>query len=130
MTIIDFDKRIKKLREQKGLSQKELADRLYVTRAAVNAWEMGNAMPSIDKLIDLSRFFHVSTDYLLGIDHKISIDITNLDDPGKELIQRMLYYMDVLKPELTDKPSTSESNINKSKHDSLGSYKNKSHDKK
>ncbi|MCR5542745.1 MAG: helix-turn-helix domain-containing protein [Eubacterium sp.] len=99
MTVIGFDKRIKDLRESRKISQQELADRLFVTRSAVNAWEMGNSMPSIDNLIVLARFFHVSTDYLLGLQNEETIDVTQLGTNEKELIQRMLYYMDYLKPE-------------------------------
>ena len=99
MTVIGFDKRIKDLRESRKISQQELAARLFVTRSAVNAWEMGNSMPSIDNLIVLARFFHVSTDYLLGLQNEETIDVTQLGANEKELIQRMLYYMDYLKPE-------------------------------
>ena len=60
--------RIKLLREQMGLTQSGLAKRLSLTRASVNAWEMGISVPSTPLLIQLSKIFHVTTDYLLGLD--------------------------------------------------------------
>ena len=50
-----YDK-IKLLREQKGLTQAELARKLGLTRAGVNAWEMGLSMPSTQYIVELARF--------------------------------------------------------------------------
>ena len=55
-----------KLREDKGLSQQELADRLFVTRQAVSRWERGEAVPSSDLLKELSKLFDVSINTILG----------------------------------------------------------------
>lgn len=57
---------IANLREKKGMSQQELADRLYVTRQAVSRWERGETLPSSDLLKPLSELFHVSINTLLG----------------------------------------------------------------
>lgn len=57
---------ITKLREKRGLSQQELADRLFVTRQAVSRWERGEALPSSDTLKQLSNLFDVSINTLLG----------------------------------------------------------------
>ena len=59
-------KRLKKLRERKGLLQKELAKRLGVPATTLNSWETGKAEPRTDRLIKLADFFEVSVDYLLG----------------------------------------------------------------
>ncbi len=53
------------LRKEKGLSQNELAEMLYVTRQAVSRWETGEAAPSVDNLIALRDLYGVSVDYLL-----------------------------------------------------------------
>lgn len=57
---------IKTLREQKGLSQEQLADRVLVTRQAVSRWETGETQPSTDTLKLLSKEFDVSINTLLG----------------------------------------------------------------
>ena len=65
-----IDERIKELREGIGLTQSELSRRLGITRASVNAWEMGISVPSTQYLVLLSEIFGVTTDYLLGISDK------------------------------------------------------------
>lgn len=62
---MDIQERIQLLRKAQGLSQEELADRLGVSRQAVSKWEMGQSLPELDKVLVLSEYFHVSTDYLL-----------------------------------------------------------------
>ena len=57
--------RILELRKQKGISQEELADKLGVSRQAVSKWESEQSTPDIDKLILMSEYFGVTTDYLL-----------------------------------------------------------------
>lgn len=71
--------RIKMLRENKQLSQSDLSKRLGITRSSINAWEMGISTPSTTYLVELSQIFHVSIDYLLGLDKNVSLDITGLD---------------------------------------------------
>lgn len=57
---------IHSLRTEKGLSQEELAERVFVTRQAVSRWETGETIPGIDTLKQLSMFFDVSINTLLG----------------------------------------------------------------
>lgn len=52
-------------RKEAGLSQEQLASRLNISRQAVSRWETGEATPETEKIIQLSRLFGVSTDYLL-----------------------------------------------------------------
>lgn len=59
-----FEK-IPALRKARGLSQEELAEQLGVSRQAVSKWESGQSLPDLDKILALSEFFGVSTDYLL-----------------------------------------------------------------
>lgn len=62
MTIAD---RIQNLRKTKGISQEELADKIGVSRQAVSKWESGQSIPDVEKIILLSKYFEVTTDYLL-----------------------------------------------------------------
>lgn len=57
--------KIYELRRKSGLSQEQLAEKLDVSRQAVSKWENGTAVPESDKLVVMSDFFHVTTDYLL-----------------------------------------------------------------
>lgn len=61
-----FGNKILKLRKKKGLSQDALAELLGVSRQAISKWELGEAMPDISNVIQLSQFFHVSLDFLLN----------------------------------------------------------------
>ncbi len=60
--------RIYECRKKTGLSQQELADRLNVSRQAVSKWETGESAPEAAKLLELSRVFSVTVDYLLSDD--------------------------------------------------------------
>ena len=57
---------IKELRIQKGISQKELGEALGFCNQTVSFWESGQREPDLDTLVEISLFFDVSTDYLLG----------------------------------------------------------------
>ena len=62
---MSIGERIQALRKARGLSQEELAAQIGVSRQAVSKWEAGQSQPDLDKVISMSRFFGVSTDYLL-----------------------------------------------------------------
>ena len=62
---------LKNLRVQKGLSQEDLSQKLYVTRQAVSRWENGETVPNTDTLKLLSRFYQVSINTLLGSPQKL-----------------------------------------------------------
>ncbi len=57
--------RIQQLRKSRGISQEELADRIGVSRQAVSKWESGQTSPDLEKIVLLSDYFEVTTDYLL-----------------------------------------------------------------
>ena len=57
--------RIQYLRKARGMSQEGLADQLGVSRQAVSKWESEQSMPDLDKIISMSDYFEVTTDYLL-----------------------------------------------------------------
>ena len=88
--MIEFGERIKKLRKQKTLTQEQLAKRLWVTKSIISAYESGSKYPSLDMLIKLSQIFNVSTDYLLGINKKQYIDISNLNENQIEIIKKII----------------------------------------
>ena len=62
---------ILELRVKNGLSQEELAERVYVTRQAVSRWEQGETVPNTETLKRLSKLFDVSINTLLGSPRKL-----------------------------------------------------------
>lgn len=78
--------KIKNLREGCGWTQSELAKRLGLTRSAINAWEMGLSVPSTQYIVELANTFKVSTDYLLGLDAKVVLDITDLSEDERQVV--------------------------------------------
>lgn len=89
----DLNTRIKKLREERGVSQTLLAEILGVTKASVNGWEMNVSAPSLTNIIKIARLFGVSTDYLLGTARQRTIDVSELDENEISLIMSMLNYI-------------------------------------
>lgn len=86
--------RIKLSREQKGISQAELARKLGISRSSVNAWESGLSAPTAAYLIELSRLFHVSTDYLLGIEKGNQLNLAGYSREELKLINNLISYID------------------------------------
>lgn len=70
---MEFNEKLQSLRKEKGLTQEELAEVLYVSRTAVSKWESGRGYPNIESLKDISKFFSVSIDDLLSGEKLLSI---------------------------------------------------------
>ena len=70
---MEFHEKLQELRKQKGLTQEELAEALYVSRTAVSKWESGRGYPNIDSLKALANFFSVTIDALLSCDQVLTI---------------------------------------------------------
>ncbi|MDY2851341.1 MAG: helix-turn-helix transcriptional regulator [Candidatus Borkfalkiaceae bacterium] len=63
-----FSQRLRELRQEKGLSMRQLAKELQTTDAAVSNWENGINEPKISYLKSIAVFFNVSSDYLIGLE--------------------------------------------------------------
>lgn len=85
--------KIKTLRESNRLTQNDVAKKLGITRSSVNAWEMGISVPSTMYIVELANLFAVSTDYILGLEHKSILDISGLDDESVRILNDMVQYM-------------------------------------
>ena len=70
---MEFSEKLQELRKNKGLTQEELAEILYVSRTAISKWESGRGLPNIDSLKETSKFFEVSIDNLLSGEKLIDI---------------------------------------------------------
>lgn len=70
---MEFNEKLQQLRKQKGLTQEELANDLFVSRTAVSKWESGRGFPNIESLKAISGYFSVSLDDLLSGDEILAI---------------------------------------------------------
>ena len=70
---MEFNEKLQELRKQKGLTQEELAEELYVSRTAVSKWESGRGVPNIESLKAISKYFSVSIDKLLSSEEILAI---------------------------------------------------------
>ncbi len=64
-----FPERLKELRIERGLSQRELAKETHLSQSAIVHWENNRRVPSADVIIVFAQFFGVSADYLLGMEN-------------------------------------------------------------
>ena len=54
---MEFNEKLQELRKQRGLTQEELAEKLYVSRTAISKWESGRGYPNIESLKAIAKFF-------------------------------------------------------------------------
>ena len=89
--MVHFGQRLKELRLQAGMTQKQLADRIWVSKAAIGNYELSDRKPSLEIIIKLAKVFHVSTDYMLGVDEKEqTIDVTGLTSEQIAAVQTLV----------------------------------------
>lgn len=70
---MEFHEKLQELRKQKGMTQEELAQSLYVSRTAISKWESGRGYPNIESLKLIAKFFSVTVDELLSSDEVLTI---------------------------------------------------------
>ena len=87
---MEFNEKLQELRKQKGLTQEELAEKLYVSRTAISKWESGRGYPNIESLKAIAKFFSVTVDELLSTDEVLTI--AEEDNIRKEKHFRDLIY--------------------------------------
>ena len=90
---MDLGKKLMTMRNEKNLSQEQLAEKLNVTRQTISNWENGKFYPDIDSLVNLSKFFNVSLDNLLSYDDKVLDylkDSTDIVKSNKNILYAVL----------------------------------------
>ena len=87
---MNFGDRLKELRSKTGMTQTKLAKLLNITKSVVSYYERQERMPSPDVLMKLANIFHVSVDYLMGIDKKKTIDVSDLSDEDISVLNHMV----------------------------------------
>lgn len=87
---MEFSEKLQQLRKNKGLTQEELAQALFVSRTAVSKWESGRGYPSIDSSKAIAKFFGVSIDALLSCEE--ALEIAQEENEQKERSHRNLVF--------------------------------------
>ncbi len=87
---MEFNEKLHELRTQRGLTQEELAQALYVSRTAISKWESGRGYPNIESLKDIAKFFSVTVDDLLSSNEVLTI--AEADNEAKERHFRSLVF--------------------------------------
>ena len=92
-----FGERLKRLRKEANMTQKQLAKCIWVTKATISNYELYERMPPPEILVKIASVFHVSTDYLLGLEQNASIDISGLDDTEIKILYELIQHFLKLK---------------------------------
>ena len=92
---MEFNEKLLELRNQKGLTQEELAASVYVSRTAISKWESGRGYPNIDSLKAIAKFFGVTMDDLLSGDELLTIAETDNKQKEKHVRDLVFGLLDV-----------------------------------
>ncbi len=92
--MVEFGSRLKMLRKNHDMTQKHLAARIGVAKSVVSYYERGDRFPSAEVLIRIAKLFHVSTDYLLGIERKRSLDVSTLPTTQILALEKLIKTME------------------------------------
>ena len=86
----NFGKILRELRIKAGLTQKQLAEQIGITKSVVSFYELQERTPSPAILVKLATVFHVSADYLLGIDNIARLDVSGLTEDDIKVVSLMI----------------------------------------
>ncbi|MCD8015919.1 MAG: helix-turn-helix domain-containing protein [Lachnospiraceae bacterium] len=85
--------KLKNLRLQQNLTQKQIADRIGVAVSSISEYESGVRYPSYDSLVKLARIYHCSADYLLGLSNQNEVDLSGLTDEEIDAVLNLIKAM-------------------------------------
>ena len=85
--------KIYQLRRQAGMSQEEAAERLNVSRQALSRWENGTAQPAANNILEISRLFKVSADYLLNDEYESDNDLPKVKEVKANGMRQIMIYL-------------------------------------
>ena len=94
--MVDCSEKLKALREARGLTQLQVANRVGISKAMISAYETASKASSIEVLIRFSRLFGVSVDYLVCVDAPKMIDVSGLDEETIALISALVNKIKIL----------------------------------
>jgi len=90
---MNLSEKLLALRKARTMSQEELAERLEVSRQAISRWEQGTAMPDAANLLQLSRLFGVSVDYLLNDEYQSDNDLPKVQEVRRDQMGTIMTYL-------------------------------------
>ena len=93
---MEFNEKLQKLRTNENLTQEELAEKLYVSRAAISKWESGRGYPSIDSLKAIAKYFHVTIDELIGSEEIVDLAEQDMKSSNKKYTALICGILDCL----------------------------------
>ncbi len=88
--MVELGEKLKQLRKEKKLTQKQLATLIGVKDSVISFYEVGDRTPSPEVLKKLSMALHVSSDYLLGIEKNPTVDVSGLDENDITLVRSLV----------------------------------------
>lgn len=90
MSYCEFGDNLKALRKKRNLTQSELGSNIGLSKAVISKYENGLGYPTFDVLIRFANFFGVTTDYLLGVEHGKTIDVTGLTEQQIDILHYLI----------------------------------------
>lgn len=88
-----FGEKLQELRTSKNLSQTQLSEILNLDKSTICGYEKNIRLPSLDTLKSIARFFHVTTDFLLEIEHEHLIDVSGLNNNEVAVVEQMIHIL-------------------------------------
>lgn len=101
---MNFGERLKQIRLEKGYTQKDIINKINISQNGYSSWELGKTEPNLTSLKKLSNIFHISVDYLLGMENEEGLIIMQ-----NELSEDENYLIDLIRQlEMKDKSTIYE----------------------
>lgn len=88
--MVEFGERLRAVRKEQNLTQKQLGSLIGVKNSIISFYEVGDRTPSPEVIKKLSVALHVSADYLLGLEKRDVLDISDFTEEDKQLIRAMV----------------------------------------
>ena len=88
--MVNFGIRLKALRTERHLTQKQLGEMVGLRGSIISFYEVGDRMPSPEVIIKFASVFHVTTDFLMGVERSRSISTEGLDEASVSAISHMV----------------------------------------
>ena len=92
---MEFNEKLQELRKQKGLTQEELAEVLFVSRTAVSKWESGRGYPNLDSLKAIAGYFSISIDQLLSGEELRTLAQEDTKQSGRWIRELIIALLDI-----------------------------------